>query len=158
MHGPSSIDLLWVRETWQHTDKLNIHPTDDQYGFVYKADHQPWDDYEGWRWKPSIHMPKDAARIWLKVTSIRAERLRSIDRDGCLAEGIGRSHLHSTQYLNYRLPGTYTYSERVSFRSLWESIHGQESWASNPWVWVIKYEVLSTIGLPVKFTKNMQEG
>jgi hypothetical protein len=56
-------DVLWVRETWAHTSQLNINPEDENYGYVYKADGQPWEDYEGWKWKPSIHMPREAARM-----------------------------------------------------------------------------------------------
>src|SRR5690554_6919216 len=68
-------DILWVRETWQHTKVLNLHPVDANYGYVYRADAQPWEDIEGWKWKPSIFMPKEACRLWLKVTNVRVERL-----------------------------------------------------------------------------------
>lgn len=83
-------DLLWVRETWQITDFL--HPTDDNYGFIYKAseDGEMWESNdENWKWKPSIFMPKDAARIWLEITEVKVERLQDITEEDAIAEGYG---------------------------------------------------------------------
>lgn len=150
-------DLLWVRESWQHTKVLNIHPSDDQYGYVYRADDQPWDDYEGWRWKPSIHMPKDAARIWIKNNGVRIQRLHDITEQESIAEGVkyNENGIGSGRYRGYT---NYLYPEddlhfvdlaKFSFVSLWESIHGAGSWHQNPWLWVVSFEVLSTIGKPV---------
>lgn len=115
-------DILWVRETWQHTKVLNLHPTDDCYGYVYRADGQPWEDYEGWTWKPSIFMPKEACRIFLKVTDVRLERLQSISEADARAEG---------------------FDSVDSFFALWQKLNGTESLAANPWVWVYEFEVIS---------------
>ena len=114
-------DILWVRETWQHTKVLNLHPTDGCYGYVYRADAQPWEDYEGWKWKPSIFMPKEACRLWLKITSAREERLQSISEVDAKAEG---------------------FDSIDSFFALWQKINGTESLAINPWVWVYDFEVI----------------
>lgn len=81
-------DQIWVRETWQHTKEIYLHPTDENYGYVYKADGHPWEDYEGWKWKPSIFMPKDACRIYLKVKNVRVERLEDITKEDAINEGI----------------------------------------------------------------------
>lgn len=115
-------DYLWVRETWQHTKILNLHPTDENYGYIYKADGQPWEDYEGWVWKPSIFMPKAAARIWLKIVDVRIERLQDISESDAECEGVEEG-----------------VKSIPSFNSLWESIHGEESWNQNPHVWVIEF-------------------
>ena len=80
-------DVLYVRETWcglpvNEAGHFRGHPI-----YYYRADGdlRP----EGWRgaWHPSIHMPKEAARIWLKVTDVRVERLQNITDDGAKAEG-----------------------------------------------------------------------
>lgn len=115
------VDVLWVRETWQHTKVLNLHPTDENYGYVYRADGQPWEDYEGWSWKPSIFMPKEACRIFLKVTNVRVERLQLISEADARAEGVDSVD---------------------SFFALWQKINGTESLAANPWVWVYEFEVI----------------
>ena len=81
-------DVIYVRETWC---ALPVNEAGHMRGhsvYYYKADGdlRP----EGWRgnWHPSIHMPKEAARIWLKVTDVRVERLQEITEDGAKAEGI----------------------------------------------------------------------
>lgn len=114
-------DILWVRETWQHTKVLNLHPTDAAFGYVYRADGQPWEDYEGWTWKPSIFMPKEACRLWLKVTNVRVERLQAISEADARAEG---------------------FDSIDSFFALWQKLNGTESLAANPWVWVYEFEVI----------------
>lgn len=118
-------NLLWVKETYQHTECLNINPQDENYGYVYKADGQPWDTYEGWKWKPSIFMPKSAARIWLQVESVRVERLQDISAKDSVLEGCCN-------------PGSST--PKLAYEMLWESINGSGSWEKNPYVWVITFK------------------
>ncbi|MFA5301025.1 MAG: hypothetical protein WC389_22760 [Lutibacter sp.] len=146
-------DILWVRETWQHTRVLNLHPTDENYGYVYKADGQPWDDYEEWTWKPSIFMPKDACRIFLKITKIRIERLEDITKEDAIAEGIEKwEQMCQTRYKSYVEPmvgfwddGNHLQTGGVhaaiaSYRSLWAKINGFDNLNSNPWVFVYEFE------------------
>ncbi len=81
------------------------------------------------KWHPSIHMPKKAARIWLKVTDVRVERLQEIDTLGCQREGVDITR-----------NGIFK-----RFSSLWESTIRKAdieryAWAANPWVWVIEFE------------------
>lgn len=89
-------DILYVRETWQHLYELdgNDQIIEDTGKYYYAAtDIIPFDTYvdsqgtthEKTPWRPSIHMPKAAARIWLKVTDVRVERLQEIDDDGVVA-------------------------------------------------------------------------
>ena len=127
-------DVLWVRETWQNSEyTLN--------GFTYKANAHP--EKTG-KWKPSIFMPKEAARIFLKVNGVRVERLHEISEPDAISEGIEKmsgwkNRLVENLYTNYMKDGRGPQTPRLSFFSLWESINGKESLASNPWVWVYDF-------------------
>jgi uncharacterized protein YhfF len=81
-------------------------------------------------------MPKVAARIWLRITNVRVERLHEITADDCRKEG--------------KPNGGYTQDNwaRLWFETLWQSINGIDSWSANPWVWVIEFEVISKTGKP----------
>lgn len=133
-------DLLWVRETWIDTFIPHTTPVG---GFYYKADHP---EEKSLRWKPSIHMPKSAARIWLKITNVKAERLQEISSRDAILEGI--ENLSIEAWKDYISPLRYCSNPRDSFCSLWISINGNESWEADPWVWAIEFEVLSTTGKP----------
>lgn len=111
-------DRLWVRETW--TKQLSGK-------YIYRADHPDWElaDYTATgAWRPSIHMPRAACRILLQITHIRVERLHDISADDARAEGCTD-------------PGPIAIGE---YQTLWEKINGPESWALNPWVWVITFK------------------
>lgn len=148
-------DLLWVRETWGHTKQLNINPEDENYGVVYRAAGTDWENFEGWTWKPSIHMPKSASRIWLMVEDIRVERVKEITEYDSISEGVeamGEDDFNGTAWKDYLAKKDdfepVFYNSVLSFRSLWIFINGEESWRANPWVWVILFRVLSTTGKP----------
>lgn len=129
-------DILYVRETWNGTTLGNakVGYTDLYW---YKAD----DKYENPadKWRPSIHMPKEAARIFLRVTDVRVERLQKIPGDGCAMEGIPLYSGPVGERENYY---------RNAFSVLWDSTikHtdlDRYGWAANPWVWVIEFERIS---------------
>jgi len=113
-------DRLWVRETWRS------YPD----GIVYRADYRDTDfaDAVHAPWRASIHMPRSASRIELEVTGLRVERLQDISEADANAEGVKHS-LH--------LPGGRF--ARENFAHLWWTIHGDESWEANPWVWVVSF-------------------
>lgn len=174
-------DILWVRETFR---KYRPFDEDGNWGreiIEYRADghheillsdedgSQVWnkDGTERWvPWKSPIHMPKHAARIWLRVKDVRVERLQDISEADAKAEGvesIGTGQIGKPEtigaprmYRDYQSAGAkwaHTKNSRRfmaadSFQSLWQSINGAESWAENPFVWVVEYEVLSTTGKP----------
>lgn len=125
-------DILYVRETWKKAPN----------GYYYHEDWQRDDIADVTKWKPSIHMPKEAARIWLKVTDVRVERLQDITVDGCHREGINieTSAVTDGETLNRN----HDFSLE-KFETLWDSTvkksdidrHG---WDANPWVWVIEFE------------------
>lgn len=129
-------DLLWVRETFKKSEfTLN--------GFTYKANAHPEMPNKGW--KPSIYMPKSAARIWLKVTNVRVERLKDISKSSALAEGVFEIEKDEAYKDYMKQPGSYA-GPIGSFFSLWESINGLDSLIADPWLWVIEFEVVSTTG------------
>ena len=120
-------DVLYVRETWC---KGSLNGGADQY--FYKAD----DNDFHCQWRPSIHMPKEAARIFLRVTKVRAERLQEITDDD-LAKDF--------DLCEYAIPAVG--SEHIA-RIVWDSTIkksdlGKYGWDANPWVWVIEFERIS---------------
>jgi len=160
-------DILWVRETFIQGQKMdgeemfvyddNGHPIDKTW---YRAD----GDLDKWfngdamvevPWKPSIHMPKSAARLWLELTDIRVERVQDISEEDAIAEGV-ESRLEErliSKPVHYKVyyngPGddsTYSSSASVSFETLWQKINGPESLQANPWIWALTLKVLSTTG------------
>lgn len=159
-------DVLWVRETWARVpfsaynqsidvSQLPIDPEGWEVA-VFKAG---W-DRSAPRWKPSIHMPKVAARIWLEITDIRVERLQDISDVDAASEGIDRKTEKKkagmcTFYKDYCNRNDWYWSAKASFMSLWQKINGRESWRANPWVWVISFKVLSTTGKPATLEQEV---
>ena len=126
-------DILYVRETWSHP----IVPS-DKNRYVYRADEVAEDGFknEAHIWHPSIHMPKEAARIWLKVKDVRVERLQDITEEGAEKEGCRESVCSKTKFRT---------SDMLNFFNLWDSTIKKSdidrySWQANPWVWVIEFE------------------
>jgi len=152
-------DRLWVRETWSvishsfNDDGLMVDWEPDRTavpikempfgnGFysghaIYRADgDMEWADDDGCHdershWKPSIHMPRSACRIILEITGLRVEHLHDISEGDALAEGI-------PEVLKCESPVD-------EFRMIWEQTGGD--WATNPWIWVIGFKVLTTNGV-----------
>lgn len=155
-------DILYVRETWQcwrahryeatadirfraggddvrlqfangNTDSINRLDYDT---FVHK-----WFSHNG-KWKPSLFMPKEAARIWLKVTDVRVERLQEITEDGAKAEGAidNRGFIHSPENEYDSI-----HTAREHFTEIWNSTIKKADldrygWDANPYVWAIEFE------------------
>lgn len=159
-------DQLWVRETWGNVSnsydndgfaidwipnrpakEINEMPFGGGYYLghvIYRADGEfEWcgDDDGGGEprsaWHPSIHMPREASRIQLEITSIRIERLQEISEEDAIAEGarpIECDHIRrSCEDI-----GCYGDTAKASFRGIWESTGGD--WNANPWVWVIEFK------------------
>lgn len=140
-------DILWVREKFQ---KIINCETGEFKHYDYYADmpvkfHK---QFSG-KYKPSIHMPKEAARIFLKVINIRVERLFQITAKDAIAEGVECKIVENMkEYRAYLVKesehvfgkNSYPDTPECSFLDLWEKINGNESVNSNPWVWVIEFE------------------
>ena len=120
-------DILYVRETWCKGSWMN-----EKERYYYKADDNDFHCV----WHPSIHMPKEAARIWLRVTDVRVERLQDITEEGAEKEGCRESVCSKTKFRT---------SAMLNFFNLWDSTIKKSdidrySWQANPWVWVIEFE------------------
>jgi hypothetical protein len=132
-------DVLYVRETWSR---------DESGEYVYRTNYGTTEDDSFppsmFKWKPSIHMPREAARIFLRVTNVRIERLQDISEDDARAEGM-----ESEEYLEYyewavsvAPPGSILPTIRSAFAGLWDKLNARRGygWDTNPWVWVIEFE------------------
>lgn len=130
-------DILYVRETWFK----------DVNRYMYRANYSDCEKLyrDGkeieMKWKQSIHMPKEAARIWLKVTDVRVERLQNIDIDGIRNEGLSSMAVHSGD----------TEIALKELAILWDSTIKKSDldrygWDVNPYVWVIEFERCAELG------------
>lgn len=181
-------NILYVRETWRpivgkmHTmsrdGKRIVYTSDDHNGYEYKAHclgvsdfyfpdgFKESEDYEHMseitskgKWHPSIHMPKEATRIFLKVTDVRVERLQDMTEDDVCSEGA-ENLICSCEHMDYSVvppePCFNTYSackdciidhsyQELFGRQIWDSTIKKNDldrygWEANPWVWVIEFE------------------
>lgn len=136
-------DILYVRETWYKGLERHLYRAD--YSDTEKF-YQNGKEIEI-KWRPSSIMPKEAARIWLKVTDVRVERLQEITEDGAKAEGINDEWACSWWRPTYYDPdsgGYPRYRDTFAF-DLWDSTIKKSDiahygWSANPWVWVIEFE------------------
>ena len=141
-------DILYVRETWMDYAGLTMYKADCD---IYRLDSL---NFAGFGWKPSIHMPKEAARIWLKVTDVKVERLQEMKPVDVIKEG---AYPDCWDCLNtYGESGSqccYGTEEQCSqcdevmmeWEKLWNSTIKKTDidrygWDTNPWVWVIEFE------------------
>jgi hypothetical protein len=135
-------DLLWVREEfsgWWCYDKTPPSCWNRDGRIWYWADGEPSDG--DWTLpKPSIHMPRWASRITLRVTEIRVERLQEISEEDAIAEGAPRGGFDEDGRFYENPVGPDRGSHRCGFAALWEHINGPSSWDANPWVWVVGFE------------------
>lgn len=129
-------DILWVRETWcqgkdAHAIMFDPEPLPGDY--LYKADFKEEPDKDIVKWRPSVHMPREAARIFLRVKNVQLERLQDISGDDARAEGF-EPVLDND--------GIVVVSAKGKFRALWDGINTKRGygWDTNPWVWVIVFE------------------
>ena len=145
-------DILYVRETWEHFECWNCEgdergncPKEPQKNvldkicgcYMYRAT----DEIRGnAKWHPSIHMPKKAARIWLKVTNVSVEHLQDITAEDALREGADK-YIHPNGELNKNAVIT-------SFMGIWDNTVNKSDiciygWNANPLVYVVDFEVIT---------------
>lgn len=164
-------DRLWVRETHAWADVMidNVE-REDAVCVAYKADktilrHEgspplKLDTYainfehKSLRWRPSIHMPRWASRLTLKITKIRVERLQEITNEDAIAEGLTpqracrQSPLQNPEPCKlgtaWSAPAGRTHyppeMAALAYRDLWDSINGVGAWDKNPWCWVLEFK------------------
>jgi hypothetical protein len=166
-------DTLWVREAVAHGEGLKYHvaykadsqcgawgwdgdgnPLFSSHGHVLEGDAgRAVGNYGmhryGKRWTPSIHMPRWASRITLRITDVRVERLQDIEgqhpsESDAIAEGVRAIHHGDGDYYYsaFRdVPHPKNWSDPAdAFREVWNSINGAGAWEANPWVWVIAFQ------------------
>ena len=141
-------DVLYVRETWNFVYDMDgsdqivedtgryIYYADDPMPFSEWIDTNTGEHKEYMPWRPSIHMPKAAARIWLKVMDVRVERLREITPEDAWKEGARCLCMH---------PVPDCAGNKTEFIKIWDSTIKKADidrygWGTNPWVWVIEFE------------------
>lgn len=130
-------DILWVRETWGK---------DENGDYVYRTNYGTTEDDSFppsmFKWRPSIFMPKEAARIFLRVTNIRVERLQEITEEDAWREGV--EPIRSALGQIY-VQDDYSIGYRLAFEELWNEINAKRGygWDTNPWVWVVAFEKIS---------------
>lgn len=156
-------EFLWVRECWAKVD-YNACDGMDRDDFVWctkPGDIAPgghpviyratcggfeWDDRPESRWRPSIHMPRWASRLTLRVTDVRIERLQDITEEDARAEGVRKDDAAVVIDADGKIRSDLSHTYRGAFAAAWDSIYGKrdpstpESWTANPWVWVVSFE------------------
>jgi len=145
-------DRLWVRETWApHFIWTGAKPSEIIFDggecIFYRADNAIRGGCEQSqrepKWRPSIFMPRAASRLLLEITAVRVERLQEISEADAVAEGIEVTS--KGEYINrykHYTEGGGGLDAQHSYQTLWASINGPESWAANPWVWVVEFKVI----------------
>lgn len=129
-------DILYVRETWKKAPN----------GYYYYEDWQRNDIADITKWKPSIHMPKEAARIWLKVMNVRVERLQEITDEQAKREGIQYDECPTGFTWKQETDMHNCYTTPIgAMQALWNSTIRKSDldrygWDASPWVWVIEFE------------------
>lgn len=141
-------DRLWVREAWAYWGGDEYLYQCDPAAVAYRAGHAEDTRFAladrlsghvpGGRWRPSVHMPRWAARITLEVVSVRIERLHAITEEEAIREGVDAVSVAD-------VPRNGTLSRRDDFAQLWEKAHGAGSWALNPWVCRIEFKRLAAL-------------
>lgn len=130
-------DILYVRETWLMAD-------DGDY--YYKANESETSmqvrEALGYKWSPSIHMPKEASRIFLRVVGVHVERLQDMPHDGAQKEGI--YFFDDCGFTWEKDPHIFLRTPMSSMGFLWDLTYKKQNyawrWEANPWVWVIEFE------------------
>ncbi|HMY69284.1 MAG TPA: hypothetical protein PKN56_26825 [Leptospiraceae bacterium] len=125
-------DRLWIRETFAIKILQPGNNIISPIEYIYKADYSEDKDRDligVTRWKPAIHMPREASRITLEIMDIRLERLQEISDADAIAEGIVARN----------------YSAKEAYLELWDSIHGKDAHKLNPFVWVIEFKRLEAL-------------
>lgn len=116
----------WVFLAYAERPKTTVlHPTLTQFDKIKFADESPEKPWREMKLRPGIHLPKWAIRLTLEIVGVRVERLQDISESDACWEGI-------------EIPEDHDYV--AAYRRLWESINGPDSWALNPWVWVVEFK------------------
>ncbi|HBC7359392.1 TPA: hypothetical protein KE230_000222 [Klebsiella oxytoca] len=155
-------DRIWVKETFAALEPGSYEQVKPQEGHCQDLRYAATDrlaksdaDIRGYKWVPSIHMPRWASRILLEITDVRVERLNAISEEDAIAEGMqgvicpcckGDSEYSTSQYdaetlaVVDEIPCRACESNRSKFFTLWDSIYGYGQHCIGEWVWVIEFK------------------
>lgn len=151
-------DILYVRETfaWQpcwdcgmdceqggceHEAERRLHDEKKEHGcYMYRASYEDNEYPSADTWHPSIHMKKDIARIWLKVTDVRVERLQDITEVGIRKEGIEVDPKECAGKFDF-ISELFLLFQRLWNSTIKKTDLDRYGWNANPWVWVIEFEL-----------------
>lgn len=157
-------DLLWVRECWALVDFNACDGMDEDdftwctqpgdiapggHPVLYRAtvpDFFEWNDDPESRWRPSIHMPRWASRLTLRVTDVRVERVQDISEDDARAEGVRADNATVVIDADGKIRKDISHTHRGAFAVAWDAVYGKRdpttptSWTANPWVWCVSFE------------------
>jgi hypothetical protein len=137
-------DILWVKETWGYSWFAETDGEAPIQRYIFRAD----ENSSVIRWRSSLFMPRAAARIFLRVTDVRVERVQEITDADAVREGFsgvpcehpfGRYACEDCMNTGWLEPPT------VGFMETWEKLNAKRGygWDTNPWVWVISFERIS---------------
>lgn len=133
-------DILWVRETFAQIRNIEVGHVDtfyaaskkdcDTVNSTYLCDDDGFETDRHIPWKPSIYMPREAARLFLRVTDVQVEQVQDINEEDAKAEGV---------IINDAVKVS---SYRYWFKELWDDLNAKRGfgWDTNPWVWVYSFE------------------
>ena len=174
-------DLLYVREGWRCTgggdlrniiyradgdSPMSFCGIDDGRDEILKVPEPHWAEWDrlvyktsqGCNWRPNIHMPKWAARTWVKVLRVWVEQIQDISIDDVLAEGIesfGWDYAESSDdtgdmfmYWDNQNGDPPKWADWITsceciediFRAYWNFLY-PGTWDKNIWVWVTEFEI-----------------
>lgn len=146
-------DFLYVRETWQHLYELdgNEQIIEDTGKYVYAASPKDVPQFTEWvrddgthtdvmPWRPSIHMPKEAARIFLRVTDMRVEQLQDMDIVDFYKEGAHIEECVGIDVCSKECKDCFGIMKNIWNSVIKKSDLDRYGWDANPWVWVIEFE------------------
>lgn len=146
-------DLLWVREcfalgrVFDESRAAELPITERDVPVWFRADggaDESWSNRG--KWRPSIHMPRWASRLTLRVADVRVERVQDITEEDARAEGVRKDDAAVVIDADGKIRSDLSHTYRGAFAAAWDSIYGKrdpstpESWTANPWVWVVSFE------------------
>ena len=149
-------DILYVRETWK------VHALNPSFCMMirYRADNfcdmqvkfspSRYDMFQKYYkkdgWQSPYFMPKEAARILLKVIDVRVEHLHDITNEQIIKEGVSRETIdHYMGQVPENTEEWERWAHLLAFSQLWDSTIKKKDlvlygWEANPWVWVVEFE------------------
>lgn len=136
-------DLLWVREAWwtePEFDELGGAELPRDAPIYFEADHDDERPLEAGRYRHARFIPRARARLFLTVTGVSVERLQTISDEDAIREGL----IPLPAGVGWYLPGLMDVGHsmpRAAYAAVWEKLHGEDSWAANPWVVAVSYRL-----------------